>query len=417
MFHLALFSFLASEIEGDQAHLQAFAEKKLPELLDKIRDSGKWEIVWGPTVWKHIHKDPKSRGSEGDTAGPDHLTFVARNRNLKFPNGEEKDTYVLAVAGSQTDYNYQVNNFTVDKIVDLHKWLKRGLTTPPEVEISPSPENCYISYGTALGVYQTACVPPPPSAASPGIELASFFANLPESPDTKVIVTGHSLGGPLASTSALALLESGAFAKFTPSNVLVYPTAGSAIGNVVFSKLYSERFPKVPGPTYQVWNCMIVNLRDPVAQAWSVSKTESPLQNLTNIPIIFGEPPIEDVSNGVAYGMGVAMASGISYFPIQAVFFEGNPPKTQPTNLEEFTDALWWQHTEELLALMGMEEITLDLLTGGEEGLRKKSNIERARAQPLMRALMAYRDAQNAKDGRVPEACKQLQALSERMAR
>ncbi|CAE7113549.1 unnamed protein product [Rhizoctonia solani] len=158
---------------------------------------------------------------------------------------------------------------------------------------------------------------------------------------------------------ALALVESRAFAKFPPSNILVYPTAGPAIGNLVFSELFSKRFPKVPGESYQVWNCMIVNLLDPIAQPWCTSKEKSPKQNLHNIPDIFGKsaPPIPEVLTGVNLGQYLANASTITYIPIQAAWFEGTPPSSPPADLGGFLALTWPQHTDELLNLMGDDEL------------------------------------------------------------
>ena len=60
---------------------------------------------------------------------------------------------------------------------------------------------------------------------------------------------------------------------------------------------------------------------------------------------------------------------------------------------------------------MEMEEITF--LTGDEEGLQKMSDMERARAEPFMRELMAQIDAQKAEKGGDSESYRQLRALSE----
>ncbi|KDN44290.1 hypothetical protein RSAG8_05554, partial [Rhizoctonia solani AG-8 WAC10335] len=280
-----------------------------------------WEIVWGPAVWKF-------RPDDADT-GSDDVFFVVKNPSLAFSNGEKQETYVLAIAGTQTRYNWAVNNGIVDEVVNFHEWLKRGITTRPEFHNSTSPENCHIALGTAPG-------------------------------------------------------------------------------------LLSERFPKVPGPRYELRNCMMVNLLDPIPQVWCTSKEKSPKQNMSNIPAIYGEPVLLEVWLGVAAGRALANASAITYIPLQAAWFEGDPPSPRPANLEAFFKVLWQQHTGELLKLMGIERIQdEEVLTGEEEGLQRMSDMEVARTEPFMCELMAQVDAQEAEEGGASEDCKSLRVLSE----
>lgn len=308
---------------------------------------------------------------------------------MKYPDGKQKDTYVTAVAGTATGYNWGTNNARVDRVVDFHKWLKEGLTTEPRPEGSTSRENCYIAYGTALGVYRLASVKSPATASAPGTTLPTYWARFPNSPDTRVILTGHSLGGALSPTLAWGLSESRAFEKFEPNNILVYPTAGPTPGNLTFAVLYRKRFPKVPGPGYQVWNCNIVNKLDIVSQAWCILPEASPAQNMKNIPPIYGEPALRSVSWSVAAAEVWASLSGGIYIPIQAARFTGTPPASRPDDIQAFLAEAVLQHTKEFIKEFGIPIPATTVLTGEEEGIEAMSQEEADSIEPVLQDLVA----------------------------
>ncbi|CAE6436766.1 unnamed protein product [Rhizoctonia solani] len=390
VFGISLIANAIRKIEGSEEKLQGLAEKRIPELLHE-RLPG-WEVVWGPRVWKYRREEI--------TTGPDHVFYVARNPNLEFPNEGKKDTYVLGIAATATPYNWLGNNARVDKVVDLYKWLENGISTDPTPlgGLGSTPGSSYIALGTALGVYRLASLASPTSgtAKSPGVALPAYWASFPESPDTKVILTGHSLGGALSPTLALGLLESNGFAKFKPKNVLVYPTAGPTAGNLVFAKLYSSRFPKVPGPGYQVWNCNIVNRLDVVSQAWCTSEHASPEQNMQRIPPIYGKP-IDEVKAGVNGGIFWASLCRTTYMPIQAAWFRGTPPQTAPINLDEFKAVAKEQHVNEFYKLFNVKITEKDVLTGAGGDFGPITDSEE-RTEPVLSEIVALMEVGQRQD-------------------
>ncbi|KDN35345.1 hypothetical protein RSAG8_11679, partial [Rhizoctonia solani AG-8 WAC10335] len=381
VFALSLMSNLAQGNTGTQADLQTALEQGLPRALRYL--PGKWHIVWGPVVWKEA--------PDQATTGPDHVWFVARNSELAFTDGHTQDTYVLAIAATATKYNWIDNNAAVAAVVDFNqwvsKWVSSGEVTAPETVDPTVSDAAYISYGTARGVYKLASVAPPFSAVGGGVPLRSFWASFPASSQAKVIVTGHSLGGALSPTLALSLLESQAFTSFPPENILTYPTAGPSPGNLTFAKQFSERFPKVPGPRYEVWNCNIVNLRDIVSQAWCTSEKASPKQNLKNIPAIYGLPEIPEVNFGVQIAKQLAEASQILYFPLQAQQFKGMPPPTAPADMREFLNFTRHQHLQEFLNLFDIA--VPQALTGEEWGVQRMTPEEVVKTRPVMNVVIA----------------------------
>lgn len=377
VFGLSLISNSLRKHKGTQADLQAACEAKLPALLKKeLQDQ--WEITWGPVVWKH---DPHDF-----TKGPDHIWFVARNPSLKFADGEHRDTYVASIAGSATIYNW-FDNFRVNQVVDFPNWLKNGLVSPPLPATSPSRNGCYIALGTARGVYRLATVTPPQSAAGSGVPLPTYWSSFPPSAHTKVIFTGHSLGAALSPTLALGLLNSLAFIKFSPENILLYPTAGPNTGNWQFVQQLQTAFPKTPGPRYEVWNCNIVNNLDIVSQAWCTSAVASPEQNMDNIPSIYGHPLLWSVKTAVKESKARANASRVIYMPFQPLRFEGTPPSSPHNTISEFLDRAWEQHTDEFGKRFGI--VIPPVHMEEEEGVVKMTRAEVISTEPIFNDIVS----------------------------
>ncbi|KAF9219621.1 hypothetical protein BS17DRAFT_386584 [Gyrodon lividus] len=285
VFGLSFCSNLVNDQKGTEDNLQRALQGALTHLLPTY---GEWTTVWGPTVWKF-------KPAEANT-GPENSWFVGYNPRLTYADGSVHPTYVVAVAGTPANsgYAWAQENFAVNSVVDFIAWVKAGTSNPPQAVMPKDivPGTPYAAMGTVRAVQTLLTKRAPEGSASAGSTLVDFLAQLKVSDATRIVFTGHSLGGALAPTLALSLVSSG---TVPAPSALTYPSAGPSPGNRGFADLFASTFPaqRYPGSEtggYQVWNLNIVNSLDIGPQAWCAIKSLSPEQNLDNIPPIYGRP-------------------------------------------------------------------------------------------------------------------------------
>ncbi|KAF4581816.1 hypothetical protein EYR40_002834 [Pleurotus pulmonarius] len=339
IFSLSLASGIATGCLGTQADLQQKMDESLQPAIDNL-GMGPWRVVWGPTVWK-LNPDDASSAA-------DHTFYVARNSLADWGNRDYWNTYVVAIAGTATNSGVNFDeDVDVDQIVDFEAFASDGGSSVP-VPVDPDtidPLKAYIAFGTANGVNRVLTIP----SAGQGTTLPEFLKRIPAINDTRVVFTGHSLGGALSPTIALTALTSGILSNISPGNTFAYPIAGPTPGNRPFANLYAESFPLVTfGPSaYQVWNANIWNQYDIVPHAWNIGSVEG--QNLWDILRIYGELPSDVgllVTLAIVYVTNNRITpSGIDYVPIQGSRIV--PADTPPTP----------QTFDELLAIAGPQHV------------------------------------------------------------
>jgi hypothetical protein len=236
-----------------------------------------WSLQWGPGVYEIDENSNKA----------DNTAYVVYS--------QQKDTYIVAIAGTNPaafldwfDEDFQVG------ANDCVNWAGYSPLNPKPTKTAAVPTTAQISYGTAYGVWALgsqltlSTYAPSTGYATLGAYLQSLT---PKTPNTKVIFTGHSLGGALSPTLAYWAQQQWAAKQgsFTPSQVFAMPTAGPTPGNGTYQALWDAAFPQtaVPGPLQsgnlvQYFNNDVWNQLDVVPHAWQYIYTPN-AQN-TNQP-------------------------------------------------------------------------------------------------------------------------------------
>ncbi|KAF4564087.1 hypothetical protein EYR36_003338 [Pleurotus pulmonarius] len=347
IFSLSLASGIATGCVGTQADLQQKMDESLQPAINNL-NMGPWRVVWGPAVWK-LNPDDTSSAA-------DHTFYVARNSLADWGNRDFWNTYVVAIAGTATNSDVNLHeDVDINQIVDFQTFASNGGSSAPD-PVDPDmidPLKAYIAFGTANGVNRLLTIP----SAGQGTTLPQFLRRIPAIDDTRVVFTGHSLGGALSPTIALTALTSGILSNISPGNTFAYPVAGPTPGNRPFANLFAESFPLVTvGPSaYQVWNANIWNQYDIVPHAWNIGSVEG--QNLWDILRIYGELP-EDVASevklAILYEIITRIApSGIDYVPIQGSRIVPADTPSTPLSWKELLDTAGHQHFQGYLEFVG----------------------------------------------------------------
>jgi hypothetical protein len=164
---------------GTAAELAQKLSDELPGLL-KDSDLDDWAVAWGPMVFKN---------SSSKSGGPDLVAYVASNAGL----------YVAAIAGTNKNSNRDkaLYDIAIKQNVDWNKWIGQsgGITSSPPIQSVANPSNATIARGTALGIYDLVTTKSTVGPAT-GQTIFQFLKSLPQG--SKLIYTGHSLGGALS---------------------------------------------------------------------------------------------------------------------------------------------------------------------------------------------------------------------------
>ncbi|KAL4259544.1 AB hydrolase superfamily protein [Pleurotus pulmonarius] len=339
-----------------QGALQSKMDQALQPALDKLK-IGPWKVVWGPTVWKLKPED--------NTASYDHSWFVAHNGVADWGNRNLCDTYVVSIAGT-ADHSLldAIEDVCVKDVVDFAAFTSLGASSPPvpTAHEAIDPRKAYIASGTADGVYRILNI----ASAGQGTTLAEFLGNISATASTRIVFTGHSLGGALSPTVALTALKSGMLSSVPQGNTFAYPTAGPSPGNGPFASLFAESLPLIKSDSgttddpnaaaYQVWNANIWNEYDIVPHAWNTGSLSG--QNLWDILTIYGELPpalLREVAAVIArVTCFLQPPPGIDYVPIQGSRLLPATPPTPQSWRELLHDVASPQHGEPYKNIVGV---------------------------------------------------------------
>ena len=349
VFSLSLAANRVNDIPGDQASLQQCLQGILTSEIPKI--GADWQLVWGPAVFKTKPEDPKS--------GPENSWYVAFHPHLRFEDDSVHPTYVIAIAGTPRGSIrvWLKEDLAVNAVVDFKTWVDGGIQKAPAVQrrfVSWIRKGTYIASGTVNAVHKLFTTPAPAGAESVGSTLLDYITKQDKSTSHRIIVTGHSLGGVLAPSLALALLLD---RSILADRILTYPIAGPSPGNKRFAELFAKNMPprKSDGAaSYQGWNLNLVNQLDVVPQAWCISSQASKEQNLGNIPTLYGKPAMNVVRVATWVATFWSLMSWRLYKPLPAQYFKGTTPPAAPATMGEFEDVVLQQHWKSYFKEVGI---------------------------------------------------------------
>lgn len=382
VFGLSLTSNALNDLKGTQKHLQHLIQDALPESLEKFNMSD-WSVSWGPTVWK---KDP-----DVIVSGPGNTWFTAHNPSVTFPDGKTYDTHVVSIAGTASWYDWIFEDFVVNKVVDFTAWVKTGLNTTPVV-LDPSKvddkNGTYIAYGTAAAVFTLLNTVAPPGSIDAGTTIMQYLSKLPST--SRVVFTGHSLGGALSPTTALALMEAGTFAQGV--SVLVFATAGPTPGNTNFSDLYASHFPLMndagPAP-HQAWNGNFYNALDIVPMAWDMGNPARQVQDMISV---YGKIPIMSLLGITITGLikiatFLVNTSRITYTPLHGNMFAGDKVAETPRDMIAYRARVSEEHIDAYQKQIGVYANAIDIYPAhllSKHSVEHKTVEEKTGHLPLM---------------------------------
>lgn len=362
VFSLSLLANAAAMNQGSQAALGQQLANDLAANLGAAQLQaliGDWSVVWGPAVWQRA-------GSKV----LDNAMYVAHNPAVTFPDGSVRDTYVVAIAATnpQSAYDWFVEDFAVSKTVQLSTF--NPFEAAP-VASSPTLTEPFISWATAIGIYQLAQLVAPTGAPGAGTNIAQFLQGLSGVDASTLVFAGHSLAGALSPTLALWLKTNGMMGSF--GTAYVYPTAGATPGNTAFALDYATHFwpTKAGAQPYQQWNKMLWNTLDIVPHAWNVV-------DLNAIKTLYDNAPITVLSLAVDGAIANSLLSSSVYVRVQNSSLPGtlasenpftNPPAPMvvpPTTIQQFLPQAAYQHVDAYYGLIAgpLPKVDVPLVPG-----------------------------------------------------
>lgn len=180
--------------------------------------------------------------------------------------GNAEIMYVIGVAGtnSVSPFDWFTEDMTV---TGVQKWTDTLFSSPLPTPINGNDivsTDAYISQGTAIGVYDLLN---DPKMQCNGKQLLAFLLDEANDPSNEgkaieIAVAGHSLGGALSPTLALAIkqfFQNQSLKNDTTVSVSAWPTAGPTPGNQGFANLLHTTLDDYVS---------IYNERDTVPHAW-----------------------------------------------------------------------------------------------------------------------------------------------------
>jgi pimeloyl-ACP methyl ester carboxylesterase len=298
---------------------------------------GKYTTVWGP-AYHHIKRPLIHRFNKENSI--DSMAFIVQD--LDCPTD-----YYIVIRGTNPRnlYEWIFQDFWVGNLIPWNMVPYEDLVPPSQ----PSTTIPAISFGANIA-FTLLVKFLKDSDSGKSIEdfiksLTSQFCGLaPAKSGPKIVIhlTGHSLGGTLATTLALYLNENWS-GVFKP-DIISYNFAGPTVGNQEFADLSG----RVLGDHYKRY----ANVLDVVTQVWN-------RESMEKLPIIYNENriPIPHLLLKVLYGLAIPAVYDKKYTHIGE--YQAVPSKVVPL-LDQYVAQMVFQHLIPYIAELNRQWASAD---------------------------------------------------------
>ncbi|NHB95327.1 lipase family protein [Photorhabdus stackebrandtii] len=243
----------------------AIVSENIKESLEKSKvTANRFSIVWGPAVFR-VNNGENSKDNKDD-----HVLFIVRNRRFPYD-------YRIVIRGSWSDVNWQVENFAVHETVNWSLW---------DPNIPEEFKDAKISYGTHLALDYIVNQAKSNNTPGYGKSLIDAIDKIAlEKGIHNITITGHSLGGALASTLGVYLKRLYINKGKRNIRINVCAFASPIISNGTFASYIESVFNRISTTNYKSHFLRIHNHKDIISLIWH-------LDGLEKIPTIY-EPLIK----------------------------------------------------------------------------------------------------------------------------
>ncbi len=322
IFFISVVSNIGFSQYGTQKNLQKNISIEIKNVLELSLIKylfGQWEVVWGAGVFQ-------SQLSEKTKKQADNVMFVAKKEPIR---AGDRAQYVISIAGSLTFYDYIIEDFWVAETVP---WTYGPIQ---------SKKNPRISLGTQIGLANLL-------GMAPGnVKLVEFLKKITSEANEKidVIVAGHSLGGALAYTLALYLVDTqDKWDANSKATVYSVPSAAPAIGSRDFAAYYDQR---LGSQTTRIWNSI-----DMIPHLWNKAC-------LQQIPDLYLPEYPAGLPGCLMTELAIEMSKDTDYLPIQhdsrglpGKVHDFPPSFCKSLEFTDFMKQVGFQHTFEYFFLL-----------------------------------------------------------------
>ncbi|MCU1268053.1 MAG: hypothetical protein JWM21_4371 [Acidobacteria bacterium] len=277
---------------------------------------GNWQLVWGPCIYK-IPLIAKYS---------DNTVYVVQNTS-------DRSQYVLALSGTNP---YEITDWVFEDLL---------VGTTASWAYGNHPPGARISTSAALSLSILQNMKPCQGIAGADTRLIDFLNNT--AGISKLMITGHSLGGEMSTTAALWLADTQGLLWDMQKRVQVssYGYAGPTAGNKIWADYFHQR---LGDNAHRIWN----NL-DVVPHAWQLS-------DLKLIPNLYRPQIRAPFWVKLALDAGELAVRDIDYTQIAAVAADQQPLKGKVNTAapwDSFTGQMTYQHVNAYAEILNIPDV------------------------------------------------------------